>query len=103
MSQDTGFRRELRAYVIGLVLALALSGAAFALVAWSGWSARATLIAIAVLAGVQLVAHFRFFLHVDLRKSHRDDLQLILFTAVIIGLMVGGSLWIIFNQNLRMM
>lgn len=103
MSQDTGFRRELRNYVIGLVLALGLSGAAFGLVAWSGWSARATLIAIAVLAGVQLVAHFRFFLHVDLRKSHRDDLQLILFTAVIIGLMVGGSLWIIFNQNLRMM
>ena len=102
MTQDTDFRRELRTYVTGLVLALVLSGAAFALVAWSRWPSQVQLIAIAALAGVQLVAHFRFFLHVDLRKSHRDDLQLILFTALIVGLMVGGSLWIIFNQNQRM-
>ena len=56
-----------------------------------------------MLALLQIVAHFRYFLHIDLQKSHRDDLQLILFTGLIIGLMVAGSLWIIFNQNQRMM
>lgn len=103
MGGDGGFRRELRDYVVGLVLALGLSGAAFALVAWAPWSARTTLGVVAALAVLQLVAHFRCFLHIDLKQSHRDDLQLILFTAAIIGLMVAGSLWIILNQNQRMM
>lgn len=103
MAGQVGFRRELRDYVVGLVLALGFSGAAFALVAWAAWPARTMLGAVAVLAVLQLIAHFRFFLHIDLKKSHRDDLQLILFTAVIIGLMVAGSLWIILNQNQRMM
>lgn len=103
MADDTGFRRELRDYVVGVSLALLLSGAAFALVAWAAWPAATVLAVIAGLAVLQVVVHFRFFLHIDLRKSHRDDLQLILFTALIIGLMVAGSLWIIFNQNQRMM
>lgn len=103
MADDTGFRRELRDYVMGLLLALLLSGAAFALVAWAAWPAATVLAVIAGLAVLQVLAHFRFFLHIDLRKSHRDDLQLILFTALIIALMVGSSLWIIFNQNQRMM
>lgn len=38
----------------------------------------------------QIAAHFRFFLHIDLWKLHRDDLMLIFFTALIILLMVGG-------------
>lgn len=103
MDDTSGFRRELRDYVVGLLLALGLSGAAFALVAWAPLSPHLLLCALAVLALLQLVAQFRFFLHIDLKKSHRDDLQLIVFTGVIISLMVAGSLWIIFNQNQRMM
>jgi cytochrome o ubiquinol oxidase operon protein cyoD len=57
---------------------------------------------LALLALVQIVVHFRFFMHIDLRKSHRDDLQLILFTALIIGLMVGGTIWILASQHARM-
>ncbi|WP_370526767.1 cytochrome o ubiquinol/quinol oxidase subunit IV, partial [Salipiger sp. PrR007] len=51
----------------------------------------------------QIAAHFRFFLHIDLWRSHRDDLMLILFTALIILLMVGGTKWILFDQWSRMM
>ncbi|WCE02553.1 cytochrome C oxidase subunit IV family protein [Pseudoxanthomonas sp. JBR18] len=103
MEDRQAFGRELRRYVVGLVLALVLSGAAFALVAWHPLPPDGLLGVIAGLALLQVVAHFRFFLHIDLKQSHRDDLQLILFTGLIIGLMVAGSLWIIFNQNQRMM
>jgi GH15 family glucan-1,4-alpha-glucosidase len=49
------------------------------------------------------IVHFRFFLHISLRKSARDDLQLMLFSALIVILMVSGTLIILFNLRARMM
>ena len=95
-------RSERRSYLIGLVLALILTAAAFGLVAFKVISGGPGLALLAALAVVQIVVHFRFFLHIDLRQSHRDDLQLILFTGLIIFLMVAGTVWILYNQHLRM-
>ena len=52
---------------------------------------------------MQVIAHFRFFLHIDLSRSSRDDLQLILFSTMIVILMVGGTIWITINQHQMMM
>ena len=52
--------------------------------------------------GLGLV-QLRFFLHIDLRRSARADLQLILFSTLIISLMVGGMLVVLFNLHGRMM
>jgi cytochrome o ubiquinol oxidase operon protein cyoD len=56
-----------------------------------------------VLGLAQMLVHFRCFLHIDLKRSARADLQLILFSILIIGLMVGGTLVILFNLQQRMM
>lgn len=95
-------RQELHGYIIGLALALILSALPFAGV-MLGLLPRAGMIwAIALLGLGQVVVHFRFFLHIDLSRSHRDDLQLILFSILIVALMVGGTLWVLGNQH-RMM
>ena len=52
---------------------------------------------------VQMLTHFRFFLHIDGRQNSRPDLQLLLFSAVIVALMVGGTLVVLFNLYGRMM
>ena len=39
----------------------------------------------------------------SLARSSRDDLQLILFSTLIVALMVGGTLVILFNLHGRMM
>jgi cytochrome o ubiquinol oxidase operon protein cyoD len=96
-------RDEIRSYVIGYDLALALTGAAFAIVHWQGFVPTTTLIIVLGLAFVQMVIHLRFFLHISLRKSARDDLQLILFSTLIVILMVSGTLVILFNLRARMM
>ena len=83
--------------MIGYGLALALTGAAFAAVQWCGLAAAPTLALVFALALVQAVVHFRFFLHIRLGKSSRDDLILILFSAIIIMLMVSGTLVILFQ------
>ena len=96
-------RDEIRSYAIGYGLALTLTGAAFATLRWPSFASTTTLAVVLGLALVQMVVHFRFFLHISLRKSARDDLQLILFSTLIVILMVAGTLIILFNLRARMM
>ena len=95
-------RRELRSYIVGFVLAVVLTAAAF-LVVLAGMPARTAYIVIGITALAQVVVHFRFFLHITWQRSTRDDLQLILFTTMIIILMTGGTIWILDNLHHRMM
>lgn len=95
-------RKELREYCIGGALAVLLTLLAFAFVYWHVLASWPLLIVITVLAVAQVVVHFRFFLHIDLYQSHRDELQLILFTGLILLLMVVGTLWILWNLHFRM-
>ncbi|WP_295544732.1 cytochrome o ubiquinol oxidase subunit IV [uncultured Pseudacidovorax sp.] len=96
-------RRELRAYLVGFALSVLLTALPFAVVA-GGWATGLqAYVVIGAAALVQVAVHFRFFLHIGLGRSTRDDLQLILFTALIIVLMVGGTVWILGNLHARMM
>lgn len=100
---NDGKRRETWSYVIGYVLALALTGVAFAAIRWPSFAATATLAVVLGLALVQIIVHFRFFLHISLAKSSRDDLQLVLFSTLIVVLMVSGTIVILMNLRERMM
>ena len=95
--------RDVLSYVIGYALALALTGLAFAAVYWQHWAASTTLAIILALALGQAIVHFRFFLHISLVRSARDDLLLILFSTLIVILMVSGTLVILLNLRMRMM
>ena len=104
MSGRSGSRaRDIRTYAIGYLLALALTAAAFAALRWPSIGAGATFAVVLALALVQVVVQFRCFLHISLERSSRDDLQLILFSTLIVILMVGGTLVILFNLRARMM
>ncbi|MCW2362805.1 MULTISPECIES: cytochrome o ubiquinol/quinol oxidase subunit IV [Sphingobium] len=96
-------RRETRGYVLGYAAALLLTSVAFALVRWPVLASTATYALVLALALIQIVVQFRCFLHIGLKRSTRDDLQLILFSSLIIALMVGGTLVILFNLRMRMM
>ncbi|TXN19976.1 cytochrome-c oxidase [Methylobacterium sp. WL9] len=94
---------DLITYGVGYGLALLLTCLAFALVYWR-WASGATALGLVyALALVQAIVHVRCFLHIDLKRSARDDLQLILFSTLIVLLMVGGTLVVLFNLRMRMM
>ncbi|WP_419760403.1 cytochrome o ubiquinol oxidase subunit IV [Acidisoma sp.] len=103
MSISRGLRRDFITYGIGYLLAILLTGAAFACVFYRLLSPQATFGVILGLALIQIIVHMRCFLHISLKRSARADLQLILFSAVIILLMVGGTLVILGNLMNRMM
>lgn len=94
-------RQEFRSYVWGVGLALLLTLVPFALVHWAGLPRSALLIVIGAFALVQMVVHFRFFLHIGFRQK-REDLQLILFSTLLLIIMVGGTIWIMFSLAQRM-
>jgi cytochrome o ubiquinol oxidase operon protein cyoD len=96
-------RHETMSYLVGYGLALLLTGAAFGLVYLHLLGARPAFYTVLGLGLAQMVVHFRCFLHVDLKRSARADLQLILFSSLIIALMVGGTLVILLNLRQRMM
>jgi cytochrome o ubiquinol oxidase subunit IV len=90
-------------YLKGFVLALLLTGVPFGLVAASLLPPFTTLVVIAILAVVQVVVHLRYFLHIDLQTTAHENLLALAFAAVLIFLMVGGTLWIMLDLNARMM
>ncbi len=96
-------RRETMTYVVGYGLALLLTGLAFGLVYLRLLDARQAFYTVLGLGLVRMVVHFRCFLHIDLKRSARADLTLILFSSLIVALMVGGTLVILFNLQQRMM
>ena len=97
------YRRDLHSYLWGFVLALPLTSVPFALVYWALLPRDALLYTIGAFALVQIVVHFRFFLHINPPKQKVDDLQLILFSSLILIVMAGGTIWIMANLALRMM
>lgn len=102
--QDRDERRtELRTYAVGYALALLLTGAAFAAVVWPSFGAGTILAIVLTLALVQAIVHFRCFLHITMQRASRHDLQLILFSTLIITMMVGGTLVLLLNLRTRMM
>jgi cytochrome o ubiquinol oxidase operon protein cyoD len=93
---------SLRPYVIGFVLALVLTAIPFALVAMHILPIFASLVIIAILALIQVAVHLRYFLHIDLEETPQENLIALAFAALLIFIMVGGSLWIMLDLNARM-
>lgn len=96
-------RDETRSLILGYGLALMLTLLAFGMVLLHVLTGREAFYTVLGLGFVQMVVHLRFFLHVDLKRSARADLQVILFSTLIITLMVGGTLVVLFNLHDRMM
>lgn len=95
-------RQEFRSYVWGIGLALSLTLLPFALVHWSFDISRLwLLVVIGAFALAQMVVHFRFFLHIGF-KQKREDLQLLLFSGLLLTIMVAGTIWIMASLSQRM-
>lgn len=94
-------QQDFRSYVLGYGLALVLTLIPFSLVYWNVLARPTGLVVIGILAVVQMIVHFRFFLHIGL-KRRREDLHLILFSTLLLMIMIAGTIWIMVNLSARM-
>ena len=101
------------AAIVVLLMAQLLFGVAVVVVAYLGApgpvASRAIgigLFVVAVIAAtalVQVIVHLRYFLHLDLATSPRENILALCFAALLIVIMVGGSMWIMLDLHQRMM
>lgn len=91
-----------RNYIIGYLLSLALTLIAFMAV-YDKWVDGASLLMLVVAcAAAQLVAQLYFFLHLQDEARPRWRLIASAFTVVVLGIVIGGSVWIMENLNYNM-
>jgi len=96
---------SIHSYVIGYVLSLALTAAAFSVVKKhidSGHlfpSDGMVLAILAVLAITQLFVQLVFFLHLDRESKPRWNAAVLGLAVVVVFILVAGSIWIIGNLN----
>jgi len=101
--QGSETAKGLFGYVLGLVLATALTAAAF-------WAASTHLIygpavpvALITLAIAQMGIHLVFFLHITTAPDNTNNILALAFGILIVCLVIFGSLWIMANLNHNMM
>jgi cytochrome o ubiquinol oxidase subunit IV len=95
---------SLRSYLTGFFLSVVLTAVPFWLV-MSGvpYSKQATALIIMVFAAAQIVVHMIAFLHMNPRSENGWTLMALLFTLVLVGITLSGSLWVMYHLNANMM
>jgi cytochrome o ubiquinol oxidase subunit IV len=93
-----------RNYLIGLALAAGLTVASFWVASGTGLLyAQGVPMALAALAVAQMGVHLSFFLHITTGPDNTNNALALAFGALIVGIVIAGSLWIMYHLNMNMM
>jgi cytochrome o ubiquinol oxidase subunit IV len=92
-----------RKYLVGFTLAVLLTLVSFGLAAIPGFSKFSALVGLFIAAILQMLVHLHFFLHLDRSSKQRWNLITLVFSALLIFIFVGGSIWVMATLNARMM
>lgn len=94
---------SLKSYLIGFALSIVLTAASFSIV-MAGWmTGKAVLFTLVGLAITQAVVQLLFFLHVGQESKPRWELLICLFMIMVLLIIAIGSLWIMYDLNIRVM
>jgi cytochrome o ubiquinol oxidase operon protein cyoD len=92
-----------RNYVIGLVLAAVLTVASFYVASGTALLyGPGVLMGLAALAIAQMGVHLVFFLHITTGADNTNNALALAFGGLIVGLVIAGSVWIMFNLSTNM-
>lgn len=92
-----------RDYLTGFVLAATLTAVPFWLVMSHAISPSLVAPAVMALAGVQVVVHMIYFLHMNSRSEGGWNLLALMFTVLLVGIVLSGSLWVMHHLDVNMM
>lgn len=95
--------KTLKAYVIGLVVCVILTLAAFAVVEKQLFTGTSIYVVLGLLAVIQLWVQVVCFLRLNANPDGRWNSMPFVFTILIMAILVGGTLWIMYNLNYNMM
>ena len=94
---------ETFAYVIGLVLALVLTGVSFWVASTSVLWGPGVAVGLVVLAVAQMGVHLVFFLHITSGPDNTNNVLALAFGVLIVFLVMVGTIWIMTHMDANMM
>jgi cytochrome o ubiquinol oxidase operon protein cyoD len=96
-------RKKLVSYITGFVISIILILAAFGLVEKQAYSEQVLYIAVGALALVQALVQVYCFIRSNTSQEDGTwNILAIMFSGFVIMILVGGSLWIMYNLNYNM-
>ena len=93
---------ETVAYVIGLALALILTGVSFWVASTSVLWGPGVAVGLVVLAIAQMGVHLVFFLHITSGPDNTNNVLALAFGVLIVFLVMVGTIWIMAHMNANM-
>jgi cytochrome o ubiquinol oxidase operon protein cyoD len=93
---------ETVSYVIGLALALVLTGISFWVASTSSLWGPGVAVGLMVLAIAQMGIHLVFFLHITSGPDNTNNVLALAFGVMIVFLVMVGTIWIMGHMNANM-
>ncbi|SAK60978.1 cytochrome o ubiquinol oxidase [Caballeronia arationis] len=93
----------LGSYVVGFVLSVLLTAAAFGLVIKGVLPPDTALLVLGALAFVQIVVHLVYFLHMNTSRAQRWNLIAFGYTVLAAAFLIVGTMWVMHNVSMNMM
>ncbi|MFT4076100.1 MAG: cytochrome o ubiquinol oxidase subunit IV [Asticcacaulis sp.] len=90
-------------YVIGFILSVILTAIPFALTMMHVLPVATLIPTIVAIGVVQILVHLYFFLHMNASSGQIWNNAAFVFTVLIVGILVVGSLWVMYHLNTNMM
>ncbi|WP_462159631.1 cytochrome o ubiquinol oxidase subunit IV [Pseudoalteromonas sp. GB56] len=95
---------QIKDYVIGFVLSVVLTAIPFWAVMSGALSKGTALTTVVIFALLQIWVHLKYFLHLNfITEEGKANSISFIFSALIIVMVVGLSVWIIYESNAMMM
>lgn len=100
---DTAGHGTVKSYVIGFILSVILTAIPFGLTMAHMLPASSLIPVVVAIGVVQILVHLYFFLHMNTSSSQMWNNAAFTFTVLIVGILVIGSLWVMYHLNTNMM
>ena len=98
-----GWNVSFKPLVIGFLLSLILTLAAYRIAAHYHLMNAVLAVTIVGLGIIQALLQLFFFMHLGLEAKPRWNIMMFLYMVLLVVILVGGSLWIMHNLNYHMM
>lgn len=102
-TQNNAAHGSRRIYLIGFLLSVVLTAVPFWLVMTGALDPQVTSILVVVAAVAQILVHTVCFLHVNTSSEGGWTLLAYVFTAVLVLIVIIGSLWIMYHIHANML
>lgn len=96
-------KSTLKSYILGLLFSVFLTMASYVLVSKHLLEGITLALTITGLGLIQMIVQLICFLYLDKEHKPRLNLLMFLFSALVVAILVFGSLWIMYSLSYRMM